>query len=46
MPQSRLAGYRRALGIIRVGDRPGEALDQLLGRMIVAEVGRVDLLIE
>lgn len=34
------------LGIIRVGDRPGEALDELLCRVIVAEVGGVDLLIE
>jgi hypothetical protein len=39
-------GARRALGIIRVGDRPGEPLDELLCRVVVAEVGRVDLLIE
>jgi hypothetical protein len=35
-----------ALGVVGVGDRPGESLDQLLCRMIVAEVGGVDLLIE
>jgi hypothetical protein len=35
-----------ALGLVGIGDRPGEPLDQLLCRVIVAEVDRVDLLIE
>jgi hypothetical protein len=39
-------GPLRALGIVNIGDRPGESLDQLLCRVIVAELDRVDLLIE
>jgi hypothetical protein len=35
-----------ALGIVSVADRPSESLDQLLCRVIVAEVDRVDLLVE
>jgi hypothetical protein len=36
----------RALGILSIGDCPGEPLDQLLCRVIVTEVDGVDLLIE
>src|SRR5438128_2054819 len=37
---------RHALGILGIGDRPPDALDQLLGGVLVAEVDGVDALVE
>ena len=40
------SGSAAPFGLLGVGHRPGEALDQLLGRMVVAEMDRADALVE